>query len=149
MADVNSVILVGRLTRDAALKFTNTGLAICEFALALNRRVKSGDRWTDEAHFFDVTLFGKQGEAVSQYLTKGTQVAIQGELRQDRWEQDGQKRSKIKIVANNLQLLGGRPQGDGGERFSRSSPPAGEVSGGDEGYSPQSSPESFEDDIPF
>lgn len=111
MADINHVVLVGRLTRDAQLKYTNSGVAISTFAVAINRRIKQGDRWTDEAHFFDITLFGKQAEGINQYLKKGNQVAIEGELRQDRWEQDGQKRSKIVIVANNIQLLGSRPAG--------------------------------------
>ncbi len=142
MADINHVVLVGRLTRDAQLKFTNSGLAICTFSIAINRRVKQGDKWTDEAHFFDITLFGKQGEGVSQYLTKGTQVAVEGELRQDRWEQDGQKRSKIVIVANNLQLLGGRSSG-GQERFPRD-----ENSAGGEPMEPGKAG-TFEDDIPF
>jgi single-strand DNA-binding protein len=148
VADINNVVLVGRLTRDAALKFTNSGMAICDFSLAINRRVKAGEGWTDEVHYFDVTLFGKQGEAVSQYLTKGKQVAIQGELRQDRWEQDGQKKSKIKIVANNLQLLGSKQQGEGQERSYRRPEGPAESSGGEGGYSGQDR-EPFEDDIPF
>ena len=144
MADINHVVLVGRLTRDAALKFTGSGLAICEFSIAINRRVKNGDTWTDEAHFFDITLFGKQGEAVSQYMTKGTQVAVEGELRLDRWEQDGQKRSKIKIVANNLQLLGGRGSG-GGDR----APRGGDSGEGQAPRDPGGAARAFEDDIPF
>ena len=71
MADINRVILVGRLTRDAELRYTGGGMAVCKFSLAINRRKKSGDRWEDEAHFFDVVLFGKQGEAINQYLVKG------------------------------------------------------------------------------
>ena len=94
------------------------------------------------AHFFDITLFGKQGEGVSQYLTKGTQVAVEGELRQDRWEQDGQKRSKIVIVANNLQLLGGRSGG------SQERTPRDEGAGGTDLGEPGKAG-SFEDDIPF
>lgn len=105
--DINKVILVGRLTRDAELKYTNSGLAVCKFSLAVNRRKRSGDQWEDEANFFDVTLWGKQGEALNQYLSKGKQIAVEGELRQSRWEQDGQKRSKVEVAANNIQLLGG------------------------------------------
>ncbi|HOV39189.1 MAG TPA: single-stranded DNA-binding protein [Spirochaetales bacterium] len=141
MADINHVVLVGRLTRDAQLKYTNTGIAISTFSVAINRRVKQGDKWTDEAHFFDITLFGKQAEAVTQYLRKGTQVAVEGELRQDRWEQDGQKRSKIVIVANNIQLLGSRPaeMGDKGAQGIEEALPSTE--NGSAGV--------FEDDIPF
>ena len=105
--DINSVTIVGRLTREAELKYTNGGMAVCKFSLAMNRKKKSGDGWTDEVSFFDVTLWGKQGEAIQQYLQKGKQVAVSGELRQNRWEQDGQKRSKVEIVASNVQLLGG------------------------------------------
>lgn len=107
MADINHVILVGRLTRDAELKYTPSGTAVCNFAIAVNRRKKNGDEWSEEVSFFDVVLWGRQGEAICQYLIKGKQVAIDGELRQNRWEQDGQSRSRIEIVANNLQLLGG------------------------------------------
>src|SRR3972149_6355542 len=107
MAGINHVVLVGNLTRDAELKFTNAGLAISKFSLAVNRRTKKGDTWQDEVAFFDAVFMGKGAEAVSQYLLKGKQVGIQGELRQNRWEQEGQKRSKVEIFVTNLQLLGG------------------------------------------
>lgn len=107
MADINHVVLVGRLSRDAELKYTQGGAAICRFSIVINRRRKTGDQWTEEPNFFDVTLWGRQGEALNQYLVKGKQVAVEGELRQNRWEQDGQHRSRVEIVANNLQLLGG------------------------------------------
>ena len=107
MAGINHVVLVGNLTRDAELKFTNAGLAISKFSLAVNRRTKKGDTWQDEVDFFDAVFMGKGAEAVSQYLLKGKQVGIQGELRQNRWEQEGQKRSKVEIFVTNLQLLGG------------------------------------------
>ncbi|MDC7225643.1 MAG: single-stranded DNA-binding protein [Spirochaetales bacterium] len=113
MEDVNYVIIIGRLTRDAELKYTNSGLAVSSFSLAVNRRKRSGDNWEDEVSFFDLALFGKRAESLNQYLTKGQQVAVEGSLTQDRWEQDGQKRSKVKIIANNIQLLGGRGQGGG------------------------------------
>lgn len=107
MVDLNRVILIGRLTRDAELKYTSGGLAISSFAIAVNRRKKTQDQWVDEANFFDVSVFGKSAETLNQYLIKGKMVAVDGELRQDRWEQDGQTRSKVVIVANNVQLLGG------------------------------------------
>ncbi len=142
MADINRVILVGRLTRDAELRYTGGGMAVCKFSLAINRRKKSGDRWEDEAHFFDVVLFGKQGEAINQYLVKGKQVGIDGELRQNRWEQDGQSRSKVEIAAFNVQLLGG---GRGGQTQTRDDDSFA-------GYNNESAEEpsgEFEDDIPF
>jgi len=104
--DINQVVLVGRVTRDAELKYTASGTALCNFAIAVNRRVKKGDQWSDEASFFDLTLWEKQAENLNKYLVKGTQVAVQGELRQDRWEKDGQKFNKIQVFVNNLQLLG-------------------------------------------
>ena len=113
MADINAVTLVGRLTRDAEMKYTSGGGCIANFSLAVNRRRKQGDGWTDEASFIDCTLFGNQAEAVSRYLTKGKQVGVVGELRQERWEKDGQKRSKVKIIADNVQLLGSASNGSG------------------------------------
>jgi single-strand DNA-binding protein len=107
MADINHVVLVGRLTRDAELKYTANGQAVCKFSVAVNRRRKTGEQWVDEANFFDIVVWGRQGESLNQYLVKGKLVGVDGELRQDRWEQDGQNRSKVEIVANNLQLLGG------------------------------------------
>jgi single-strand DNA-binding protein len=144
MADINHVVLVGRLTRDAELKYTPGGLAVCNLGLAVNRRVKQGDQWADEANFFDVTLFGKLGESIKQYLVKGKQVAIEGELRQDRWEKDGQKHSKVFIVANNVMLLGGGKGGpaEGGGFKNEAAP-------GSAGATPKAGGEQFEDDIPF
>jgi single-strand DNA-binding protein len=107
MADVNHVILIGRLTRDAALTYTAGGYAVCSFSIAVNRKRKNGDQFVDEASFFDINLYGKSAESLKQYLVKGKQIAVEGELRQDRWEQDGQQRSKVVIAANNIQLLGG------------------------------------------
>lgn len=104
--DLNVVALVGRLTRESELRFSNGGMAICRFSLAVNRRKRTADnRWEDEANFFDCTMFGKSAEAINQYLEKGRQVSIVGELRQSRWEQDGQSRSKVEIAVTSLQLL--------------------------------------------
>jgi len=143
MKDLNHVVLIGRLTRDAELKHLNTGTAICIFFIAVNRSVKRGDKWEDEASFFDVSLFGKQGEAVAQYLTKGQQVAVAGELKQDRWEKDGQKHSRVVIVADTVQLLGGK----------RDSKPADNLTE-DEKYQMakefvRETRAGFQDDIPF
>ena len=107
MNDMNIVAINGRLTKDAELKYTSGGMAIATFSLASNRSVKKGDKWEDEANFFECTMFGKSAEAVKQYLTKGQQVSISGELRQERWEKDGQKQSRVTIIVNHLQLVGG------------------------------------------
>jgi len=107
-ADINSVVLVGRLTREAELKYTAGGQAVCKFSIAVNRSKKNGDQWEDEVNYFDIVLWGKRGEALHPYLGKGNMVGIEGELRQDRWQQDGQNRSKVEIIANNIQLMGGK-----------------------------------------
>ena len=111
MADINLVVLIGHLTRNAELKYTSGGQAVCKFSIAVNRRRKNGDQWEDEPNYFDVVLWGRQGESLNQYLVKGKLVGVEGELRQDRWQQDGQNRSKVEIVANNIQLLGGPSNG--------------------------------------
>jgi single-strand DNA-binding protein len=159
MADINHVVLVGRLTRDAELKYTANGQAVCKFSIAVNRRKKQGDQWVDEANFFDIVVWGRQGESLNQYLVKGKLIGIDGELRQDRWEQDGQNRSKVEVVANNLQLLGGGPgQTPGGAPFQERKPdtysehapashpyPSSNVPEGDH----QIHGSTFADDIPF
>jgi single-strand DNA-binding protein len=103
------VALIGRLTRDAELKYTVNGTAVCKFSIAVNRKKKDGDAWVDEAGFFDIVLWGRQGEALNQYLVKGKQIGVNGELRQERWQDrdSGQGRSRVEIVADNIQLLGG------------------------------------------
>jgi single-strand DNA-binding protein len=141
MADINQVVLIGRLTRDVELKYTNTGFAIANLSLAVNRRVKKDDTWQDEGNFFNCVLIGKRAEALAQYLVKGKQVGIQGELRQNRWEQDGQPRSRVEIFINDIQLLGGRSSEQGfrgaGEQPEKYSSP--EIPTADD----------FDDDIPF
>ncbi len=102
--DLNVVVLVGRLTRDCEVRSTSNGTSVCRFSIAVNRRRKSGETWVDEVNYFDITYW-RASEGIRPYLTKGRQVSIEGELRQDRWEQDGQTRSKVEIVANNVQLL--------------------------------------------
>ena len=147
MADLNHVVLIGRLTRDAELKYTASGQAVCKFSIAVNRRKKVGEQWEDEANFFDIVLWGRQGESLHPYLMKGKMVGVDGELRQDRWQQDGQNRSKVEIVANFLQLLGG---GSGGgnqqERQNQGSAPA-PAAGAT--YSAAPKDDGFADDIPF
>jgi len=150
MADINRVILVGRLTRNAELKYTNSGAAVSKFSLAINQRRKKGDQWEDEVHYFDVSLWGKSAESINQYLVKGKQVGVEGQLRQDRWQQDGQNRSKVEIFATNVMLLGsGGAGGAGGGGRQGSGPAEGKGSAPDfpEGGAP--APDNFEDDIPF
>ena len=131
MTDNNVVSINGRLVREAELRFSTSGTVILRFSIAVNRSVKKGDKWEDEASFFDCAMFGKMAEGVSKYLEKGKQVSIIGELVQNRWEKDGQSRSKVEIIVNKLQLLGGKDE----QKQSYQQEPQG--------------PENFEDDIPF
>lgn len=112
--DINHVIEIGRLTRDAEVTYTPGGMAVAKFSIAVNRRVKKGQEWVDEANYFDVSVFGKQAENLKQFLTKGKQVCVDGYLKQDRWQDQatGQNRSAVKIIANDTQLLGGRDGGN-------------------------------------
>ena len=145
MADINKVTLIGRLTRDSELRYTEGGTPVSKFSVAVNRSVKRGDSWEDEVSFFDVVLWGKMAVSVNQYLLKGKQVGIDGELRQERWEQNGQNRSRIEIVASKVQLLGGG-NADAPQRQQQSkAPPQGKQT-----YDRKaSSPDNFTDDIPF
>jgi len=148
MADLNHVVLIGRLTRDAELKYTAGGQAVCKFSIAVNRRKKVGDQWEDEANFFDIVLWGKQGESLQSYLVKGKMIGVDGELRQDRWTQDGQNRSKVEIIANYIQLLGGGQSS--GDRQNNHQSSSGQGSDSSYNQSKESgSGDGFTDDIPF
>jgi len=161
MSDLAIAVVVGRLTRDAELKYTNSGQAICHFSVATSSRRKKGDQWVDESSFWDVDLWGKQGESINQYLTKGKLVAVEGAMRQDRWEQDGQTRSKTLITASTVQLLGssGGSGGSGGQgSYERPARSQAEGTGDSKGEAraprgpgaPASpAPDDFTDDIPF
>ena len=105
--DLNKVILIGRLTRDAVLKYNTKGTAIAAVSLANNRSVKRNDNWETEVSYFDADIFGKTAENLKPYLTKGKMICITARMKQDRWEKDGQKFSRIKIEVEEVQLLGG------------------------------------------
>ena len=125
MTDINSVTIVGRLTRDLngsdqrEYAFTPNGQARANISIAVNRSRKQGDQWVDEANFFNVTIWGKTAENLLPYLKKGKQICVEGYLQQDRWQDKttGQTRSNVSIVANNVQLLGGN-SGNGGSQSS-------------------------------
>lgn len=118
MASFNKVILVGNLTRDPEVRYTTGGTAVCDISLAVNAQ------WTDkrtnerkeEVSFIDVTLWGRTAEIAGEYLAKGRPVLVEGRLQQDRWDdkETGQKRSKLKVVADGMQLLSSRHEGSGG-----------------------------------
>ncbi|MEM8709388.1 MAG: single-stranded DNA-binding protein [Planctomycetota bacterium] len=144
MASYNKVVLMGNLTRDPELRYTQSNLAVCKVGLAVNRRVKDSqtDQWREEATFVDVTIFGKRGEAFEKYHRKGASAFIDGELRFDQWEdkETGQKRSKLYVVANNWEFVGGgrgeNAGGGGGGGYESS---GGGYGGGGGGYQGQAS----------
>jgi len=116
MANVNKVILVGNLTRDPEVRYTAKGTAVTDISLAVNRFLGQEAGGGQETTFIDVTLWGRQAEVAGQYLGKGRQAYIEGRLQLDTWDdkQTGQKRQKLKVVGENLQLLGGPGGGQGG-----------------------------------
>ncbi len=144
--NINSVVLVGNLTRDPELRHTPSGTAVTTLRIAVNDRVKRGEEWQDAAYYFDVTVWGRDAENCSQYLAKGRPVGVQGKLTWREWDaQDGSKRQSVEVTANNVQFLGGR---DGG----------GDGGGGGGQFVPQGAPASqtadfpsaaADDDIPF
>lgn len=114
MASFNRVILVGNITRDIELKYTPSGTAVTDIGLAVNDRRKSQTgEWIEETTFVDVTLWGRTAEVASEYLGKGSPILIEGRLKLDTWETDGQKRSKLRVVGERMQMLGGRPGASG------------------------------------
>lgn len=118
---INKVIVSGNLTRDPELRQTSSGTAVLSFGVAVNERVKNNQtgEWEDRPNFLDCTMWGKRGEAVSKYLAKGSKVCIEGRLRQNTWEKDGQKRSKVEIVADELELMS-RSNGENAARPAQS-----------------------------
>ena len=107
MASVNKVFLMGNLTRDPELRFTSNGSAVAGFGLAINRRYKQGDEWKEEVCFVDITVWGKQAENCSEYLSKGRPVFVEGYLKLNSWETDsGEKRNKLEVVGLSVQFLG-------------------------------------------
>ena len=116
MASFNRVVLVGNLTRDPELRYIASGTAVSDIGLAVNDRVKRNDQWVDETTFVDITLWGRTAEIANEYLSKGAPVLIEGRLKLDRWEKDGQKHSKLKVIGERLQMLGGKEGGGGGPR---------------------------------
>lgn len=118
MASYNRVILVGNLTRDIELRYTQGGMAVTDAGLAVNdRRKNQAGEWIDETTFVDVTLWGRTAEVASEYLGKGSAILVEGRLKLDTWESEGQKKSKLRVVCDRMQMLGGR--GEGGSTAGR------------------------------
>ena len=152
MASYNRVVLVGNLTRDIELKYTPSGLAVTDIGLAVNdrRKTQTGE-WVDETTFVDITLWGRQAEVAGEYLGKGSSVLIEGRLKLDTWETDGQKRSKLRVVGEKMQMLGGRG-GGGGPSPNRAPQQSQQDNKYSQSAGPTNSPSSESssgDDIPF
>lgn len=115
MNDLNNYSVIGRFTRDLGERdfaYIGNGTAKADLSIAVNRSVKRNDQWQDEVSYFDVIVWGRTAENLKQYFVKGKQLAIRGHLKQDRWEKDGQKHSRVYIVAEDVQLLGGKSDGN-------------------------------------
>ncbi len=119
MASYNRVILMGNLTRDVQLRYTPSGTPVTEIGLAVNdRRKGQNGEWIDETTFVDVTFWGRTAEVAAEYLSKGSPVFIEGRLKLDTWEKDGQKNYKLRVVCDRMQMLGGRDSGGGARHAS-------------------------------
>ena len=143
MTDLNSVIEIGRLTRDISERdftYTTGGTARLNLSIAVNRSEKRNGAWQDKVSYFDATVWGKTAENIRPYLHKGKQIAIDGYLDQQRWEKDGVKYSKVVIIADNVQLLGGNENGQ--QSAPQAQQPAGE-------YQSAGSGDDLPEDIPF
>jgi len=105
---------MGNLTRDPELRYIPSGTAVSEIGLAVNDRVKKNNEWVDEVTFVDVTLWARTAEVANEYLSKGSSVLIEGRLKLDMWEKDGQKRSKLRVVADKMQMVGSKGGGQRG-----------------------------------
>ena len=116
MVSINRVVLVGNLTKDPELRHTPSGTAVCNLRLAVNtRRKDETGQWVDKPNYFDITVWGNQGERCAQYLSKGRPVAVDGRLEWREWETpEGNKRQAVDVVADTVQFLGGRGDGEGG-----------------------------------
>jgi single-strand DNA-binding protein len=154
MASFNRVILVGNVTRDPELRYVPSGMAVTDIGLAVNDRRKNATtgEWIEETTFVDVTLWGRTAEVAGEYLSKGAPVLIEGRLKLDSWEgTDGQKRSKLKVVGEKMQLLGAKGGGDGSG--GRAAAPRGRAASNQADAAPpdefDAPPPSGGDDIPF
>jgi len=148
MASYNRVILVGNLTRDVEVKYTTSQTAVTDVGLAVNERRKTPTgEWVDDPVFVDVTLWGRTAEIAGQYLGKGSSVLIEGRLKLDTWESEGQKRSKLRVVGDRMQMLGPRPGGTNPSEYSGAAAAPQSQPHGNREPAPVSGPP--EDEIPF
>jgi len=146
--NINRVVMTGNLTRDPELRTTPSGTSVCSLRIASNtRRKDASGEWVDKPNYFDVTVWGAQGENCAQYLQKGRPVAIDGRLEWREWEdQNGNKRQSVDIIADSVQFLGSRDSGDNGGRFTPQSDVPADTA--DFNQAPAASA-AADDDIPF
>lgn len=153
MAYLNKVFLIGNLTRDPELRVTPKGTAICQFGIAVNRQFKDESGATrDETTFVDIEAWGKQGELVSKYLSKGSPAMVEGRLKLDQWEDktSGQKRSKLKVVLDNVQFLSTRGgSGGGGAAHAPAEDPDGTAAPAPAAKPAAAAPKDNDEDVPF
>jgi single-strand DNA-binding protein len=147
VANINRVVLVGNLTKDPELRHTPSGTAVCKLRLAVNTRQKdqATGEWGDKPNYFDVTVWGNQGESCAQYLSKGRPVGVDGRLDWREWEaQDGTKRQAVEIIAESVQFLGSRGDSEGQSQYI----PPSDVSA-DQSDFVKAGAAAADDDIPF
>lgn len=143
---INRVNISGNLTRDPELRSTASGTQVLSFGMAVNDRHKNQQtgEWEDYPNFVDCTMFGTRAEKLSQYLHKGMKVAIEGKLRYSQWEKDGQRRSKLEVVAEELEFMsrqdGGQPQQQYQQPYQQAAP---------QRQAPSQTPDLYPEDIPF
>jgi len=117
MSSLNKVFLLGNITRDVEVKYLQSGMAVTELGLAVNdKRKDQSGQWIEDVTFLDVTAWGRTAEIAAEYLSKGSSVLIEGRLKLDTWESEGQKRSKLKVVCENMRMLGSKGPRDSQER---------------------------------
>jgi single-strand DNA-binding protein len=153
MASFNKVILMGNLTRDPETRVTASGLTICKLGLAVSRvfSTKDGER-REETTFVDIDAFGKQAEVITKYMRKGRPIMVEGRLKLDQWESDGQKRSKLGVVLENFQFLGSRDDNEGGSSgggYEKSSPSARKAAPSSSPATSDNNDDSLDEDVPF
>ena len=143
---INRVIISGNLTRDPELRATASGTQVLSFGVAVNDRHKNQQtgEWEDYPNFVDCTMFGNRAEKLAQYLHKGSKVAIEGKLRYSQWEKDGQRRSKLEVIAEELEFMsrqdGGQPQQQYQQPYQQAEP---------QRQAPSQTPDLYPEDIPF
>jgi len=148
MASFNRVIVMGNLTRDVEVRYLQSGMAVADIGIAVNdRRKNQSGEWIEEVTFVDVTLWGRTAEVAGEYLSKGSPIFIEGRLKLDQWEKDGQKHSKLKVIGERMQMVGGKgggggsgSGGGGGARGGRGQSENYDEGGGDYGDVPASPP---------